>query len=435
MTIPDDVKEIMQSLTMHGYDAFVIGGAVRDIVMNVSPHDWDIFTNATGDEILSIFPNGKVIGGEERQAKILTVVVQGVEISQYRANGDRTKIGLSLYKHLNTCDFTMNAIAMDINGVVIDPHFGIIDIQNKEITCVGNADDRIQEDKLRVFRAVRFSLRFNFDITTKLMNTIKNTSVADLPVERIREEVLKILMYPGGLETLQKSGLLTKIIREFWYNVELKGGSHHNEDVDTHMYNAQDVACGITDNPVLVFACALHDIGKGTSYQRKEDGSLSFHGHERVGADIIRDVMKRMRFSNDDIKYVVALIDNHLVNYDDGTTDKAYVKRFKKLEDAGVSIGDYMVMLYADNQSNMKNERVKFGDFVNGNKILEKYYELKFSSMPFGIEDLDITGYDIMNVGIPAGPEIGEELGRLFELVVNGEVENTFRNLIREVNK
>lgn len=368
VTIPDDVKEIMLSLTMHGYEAFVIGGAVRDIMMNVSSHDWDIFTDATGDEILSIFPDGKVIGGEERQAKILTVVVQGVEISQYRANGDRTKIGLSLYKHLNTCDFTMNAIAMDISGVVVDPHFGIIDIQNREITCVGNTGDRILEDKLRVFRAVRFSVKYGFDITTNLLNTIRKTSVTDVPVERVREEILKILMYPGGLEMLQELGLLGQVIPEFNY--------HHGEDVDSHM---QNVACGVTDNADLVFACALHDIGKGTSYQRK-DGSLSFHEHQYVGADIIKVVTERMKFSNSSVRYITTLIKTHLINHDEEMTDKAHVKLFKKLENGGVSIMDHMVMLYADNQGNLKKDRVKFGDFVNNNDIFDKYYELKFSN-------------------------------------------------------
>ena len=434
ISIPDDVKKIMATLINHGFESYIVGGYVRDMIIGVPSKDIDLFTNATGDEIRSLFPDSKVIGGEERQNKILTTIVgDNIELSSYRANGDRTETCATLAQHLSTCDFYMNAIAINIDGFVTDPYWGTSDIKDEMINAVGSAYKRINEDKLRAFRAVRFAVKYNFDISLNLINCIKNTSVTDIPIERIREEVLKILTYPNGLKTLQDLGLLTKVIREFWYNINLNGGHHHGETVDVHMRNAQNAACSVTDNVDLIFACAMHDIGKGVSYQVKEDGSFSFHEHEHIGADMIHDIMERMKFSNSSIRYVTALVRNHLLNYDEKTTDKAYVRLFKRLEDGGVPIGDYMVMLYADNQGNMKNERVKFGDFVNGNKILEKYYELKFSSMPFGLKDLNITGFDLMDAGILNGPQIGRVLDELFEMVISGKVENRFDKLFETV--
>ena len=126
----------MQGLLDHGYDAYIIGGAVRDLVIGGEPADYDIFTNATGEQILTIFPDGKIIGGKERQEKILTVIVDGVEVSQYRSNSSRSRTGYTLSTHLATCDFRMNAMAMDIDGTISDYHFGEFDIEDKiNIQC------------------------------------------------------------------------------------------------------------------------------------------------------------------------------------------------------------------------------------------------------------------------------------------------------------
>lgn len=387
--IPDKITSIMQSLLNHGHEAYIIGGAVRDCMLCIKPKDWDIFTDATGGEILSIFPEGKVIGNKDRQEKILTVVVRGVEVSQYRVNGDRTETGISLEKHLSTCDFTINSIVMNINGGIIDKYYGARDLQHRVISTVGSPEDRIMEDKLRVLRAVRFSVKYDFSINDHLIDVITNTDITTLPVERVREEILKILMYPDGLTRLVYYNLLEQIIPEFKPCFLMCGGKHHDETVDDHMYNAQNIACRLTDNPVLVFACAFHDIGKGNSYQIKEDGGISFHNHEKVGAEINRSVMERLKFSNADIKYVEALVGEHMFGpWSDKILDKSFIKHFKRLEDAGVSIEDFMVLLYSDHQGNMKNHRIKFGDFIRNNKLHKKYYELKHSSVPFRISDL-----------------------------------------------
>ena len=429
--IPKKVEAIMRSLLDNGYEAYIIGGAVRDYIMGIKPNDWDVFTNATGDEILSIFPHGTVIGGDKRRAKILTVIVDGVEVSQYRSNGDRTKTGTSLEQHLSTCDFTINSMAMDIDRKLINTRYGAAHIQSKCLYCEGDPKDRIEEDKLRALRAIRFAVKYNLSIEKKLSRIIYYLDITDVPVERIREEMLKIFKYNDGLEMLYNANLISKIVPEFELSSSLGGGKHHSETVDQHMFNAQDIACELTDNPILIFACAFHDIGKPTTQEPKDDGDISFHNHEKVGAEMIHNIMNRMKFSKNDTKFVETLISEHMFGHYHNISDKAFVKHFKLLEDAGVSINDFVIMQYSDNQANTKNKRIKFGDYLNQNKIIKKYYEMKFSSTPFQISDIAISGNDVINAGIPIGAEIGNVLREIFEKVVDGDIENERHALMR----
>ena len=426
----------MEKLIAAEHTAFIIGGAVRDTILDIVPHDYDIFTCATGEEILEIFPEGVVIGNEERQEKILTVIVDGVEVSQYRKNGERTETGVSLFKHVDTCDFTMNSMVMCVNGDIADPHFGKNDIRSELIRCVGNPQERIDEDKLRVFRAVRFAVKYGFTIEDDLSHVIHKTDVSDLPVERIREEMLKIVSYPGGLAALNEMRLLTKVIPEFGDCHGLMGGCHHDETVDDHMFTAQDLMCELTDNKALIFAAAFHDIGKGVSNQIKDDGGMSFHKHEKVGAGMIRDVMDRMKFSNDDIKYVETLIGEHMFGWHaDDLTDRAIVRHCGRMERVGITIEDYVMMMYCDSQANAKNPRVKFGDFVKDNTLIHKYNNVKYSSMPFSVADLEINGHDVMDCGVSAGPDVGSILNDIFEMVVDGEIENRKGLLINYIRR
>ena len=423
--IPNNIKSIMQALLDAGHEAYIIGGAIRDIVLHEIPSDWDLFTNASGEEILTVFPHGKVIGSEERQDKILTVIVNGVEVSQYRRNGDRTATGVSLVKHLSTCDFMINAIACDIHEGIIDPHNGLIAAQDRMLECVGDVHRRIDEDKLRVLRAIRFIVKYGLFVEPVLARAINETDISDLPVERVRKEILKTLQYPGGMARLMQSPALYNVLPELRKTRYLDGGAHHDESVSLHLQLAQNAACALTDDSVLIFACAMHDIGKPASVGDDEYGKITFYGHEKLGANSLKDIMGRMRFSNADIKYATTLVAEHMYRTLDGEkTNRSLVRHFKRLEDAGISIEDYMVLWYCDNQANLKNPRIKFVDFIRANPIHKKYYELKHSRLPFGLKDLEISGRDVMNLGIPGGAQIGAILNEIFELVLCGELQN-----------
>jgi len=424
----------MRALIDNGHEAYIVGGAVRDMVMCRTPSDYDIFTNASGGEILSIFPHGNIVGSDERRAKILTVVVDGVEVSQYRRNGDRTDTGHSLEQHLSTCDFTINSMAMNIDREIIDNHYGMAHLRSKDIFCVGDPKERIEEDKLRALRAIRFAVKYDFSIEKRLSRVIFDTDISDIPIERVREEMLKMFAYSGALTMLEQSNLLEKIVPEFGSSFLMDGGHHHAETVNDHMCNAQDIACALTDNPILVFACAFHDIGKPSTRDRKADGGTSFHNHEVVGAEMLDSIMHRLKFSNVDIKYVTTLVAEHMFGpWSDKISNRSFVRHFKRLDDAGVSIEDYMVLLYSDNQANMKNPRIKFGDFIRDNLLHKKYYELRFSNTPFRISDLAISGKDLIDAGVPVGAEIGKTLNSIFDEVVNGDLENERHVLMHRI--
>ena len=451
MKIPDNIKGIMQKLLDNNYDAYIIGGAIRDYFLGIEPHDWDIFTNATGDQILKIFPGGKVLGGEERQEKILTVIEEGNEVSQYRSNGDRTKTGNSLYTHLSTCDFTVNAIAMDINGKIYDPYTGIYDIRDKVLRFVGNGKDRIKEDPLRILRGIRFWS--TFPRFADIGMVLENLDLLDtLPIERIREEFLKIIKHPQGIENLWNKGIIYKIIPELKKVLIMEGGDHHDETVDNHMQNSFREACKITDNVILRLAIFLHDIGKGYTktesnthevvldkngcpYLERIDHETHFYQHEKVGAKITEEIMERLKFSKEEIKYVTTLIKLHMFGYNEKITDKTYVKFFDKLEQNNISILDYIMLIYCDHQGNLAKPRIKFGDFLKSNYLYQNYLRLKSDKKPFNVNDLEVDGRDIINVGYKPGKIIGEIKNKLFDLVYDDKLINRRDILLEQLNK
>lgn len=423
MNIPLKIKSMMNKLLNARYETRIIGGAVRDYIMGLEPNDYDIFTNATGEQILELFPKGTVIGNEERQDKILTVVVGGVEISQYRANGERTQTGNNLKDHLSTCDFTMNAIAMDINGKTTDLHNGIEDIKNKVIRAVGEPERRIKEDKLRVMRAVRFKIKYNLKIEQELDRWLKITKLNEIPQERVREELLKMVIYPDALDILDHYGFLDEVFLDWKEIRDMEGGDYHNEHIDTHNKNSFRNATSLTNNPLLCIAAGLHDIGKGRTSEII-DGKLTFHNHENVGVEMIEEALDRLKFPKKWIHYITFLVKNHMFGYMEDIKNKSYARFFAKCENAEVPVEDYILLIYCDHQANLSKQRIKFGDFLKDNPIYVKYLELLGKKVPFGIKDLDISGKEIIDMGIKQGKEIGFILNRVLDEVQEGRLKN-----------
>ena len=446
--IPDKIKEMMQKLIDKGFEAYIIGGAVRDYLLGITPHDYDIFTNATGEEILKIFPKGVVIGNEERQEKILTVVVDDVEISQYRSNGDRTKTGSTLKQHQSTCDFTINALAMDKESNVIDiqegscKDMGRRDIEHKILRFVGSADKRIEEDPLRLLRGIRFASKYELTILVNTRLSVEKNAniIQDLPQERVRDELLKILQYTKGIEYLIYYGFFDYIFPEYNVCKGIKGGEHHGEMVDTHMLNNFEESCKITNNVLLRLSCFLHDIGKGVTQTFEEDGTQkNIYKHENKGEEMMIKRLKHLKFSSDEIKYITTLIKLHMYTYKDSPSKKSYIKFFNKLEKANIPIEDYIMLIYCDHQGNMAKPRIKFGDFIKGNWLFKKYYEIKFSEEPMNVTDLKIGGKDVIEkLNIKPGPEVGKILNEIFDKVMEGELNNNRADLLyylKEVKK
>lgn len=433
MKIPNNIKRLMQKLIDNDFEAYIIGGAVRDSHMDRASHDYDIFTNATGEQILEVFPNGVVLGNEERQKKILTVIVGDTEISQFRASGDRKKTGTSLYEHTCTCDFRMNAMYCNIDGEVGDYHNGMLDIKNKIINCVGLVDKRFKEDPLRMLRALRQSLQLGFaiDLSIEMYITRHHKELlSKLSVERIKDEVIKMQSYTDAWRLLRQTDILYWLIPEFEKLICLNGGQYHNEYVSKHSENAYRLSCELTSDYRIHIATKLHDIGKGITVQIDEEGKISFIGHEKKSVEIAKTFLNRFKFSNADIKYITTMIKLHMMGGVDKLSDKTIIKYVNELESAGISIEDMLIMTYCDNQGNEKQPRCKFNEFYQNNNWLKKVYQLKYQKMPFKITDLEVDGKDFIAAGIIDGKTIGEGLKKLYDFVQNGDLKNERNKLM-----
>ena len=418
----------MKPLLNKGFECYIIGGAVRDYFLRIKPHDYDLFTNATGEQILNIFPKGRVLGGEERQTKILTVMVGDVEVSQYRANGNRTEVGKRLEDHQWTCDCYSNALAWNIKGELCGDktitRCGQEDIKKGIIRAVGNPDERIQEDQIRIKRFIRLSNRYDWDISPQTLLAMKK-GISDLfllPKERIRDELLKILPY--GQDWLGSLGIWNKLIPQNKLCYNLDGGKNHKEPVHIHSNKTYDIMRTITNNPFLLLAARVHDIGKSVT-AKEIDGNMTFHNHEMEGYKIIKKFMNKYKFSKDEINYVTTLIRCHM--YDTKMSKKGYCNLFKRLEDNKVPVEHLLMLRYADSQGNLSVKRYKWAE--KSNLIVKKYYQYKYAKEPFRVTDLEINGYEIMNFGYK-GKNIRVCLELLLNLVQEGLIRNNKSELI-----
>jgi len=446
MPIPDGVRSLMHRFVDNGYDAYIIGGAVRDFVMGYPIKDYDIFTNATGDEILELFPEGKILGGDERQEKILTVIVDGIEVSSYRANPERTKTGTSLDAHLATCDFRFNAMYADIDGHVFDPFGGGYDLRKGSISCVGNPRNRIAEDRLRALRAVRFMCKYGIDsngVHYGLLSELINVDLSGIPAERIHDELLNICEYEDAMNVLDKLHMLDKLIPEV-AALRVDGGQHHAETVLEHSTFSFRHARRLTDNTVLCLASFLHDIGKGPCREFVVDDSIidaderkrvRFKKHNVVGSDMCRDILSRLKFSKADTDYIATLVQYHMFGFNMEHRKAVYIKLFSQLEDNGVAVEDLLLLNYCDQQANLKNPRERYHEYLKRSVVLQKYYEYKYSKEPFRVKDLKVNGHDVMALGIPAGKGVGVVLSDAFEAVMDGLVSNNRGELLEYIER
>lgn len=428
IVIPEKEQNLMRKLEEKGFEVYAIGGFIRDSLLGHEAHDIDLFTNATGDEILEVFKDHqtKILGNTERQEKILTVIVDGVEISQYRSNGDRSETGTSFEDHIKTCDLTINAIACDSEGNIVDLVEGFNDLIEGQLRFVGKAEERIKEDKLRVLRALRFEIKYNLNVHTLDNYYIYLPLLKELPVERVQTELMKILTLP---KVYLYHEVLFDILDMFGLDIgmtyNLDGGPHHSETVDEHLEASFEVACKHTSNPLLRLAALLHDIGKPSTVSWDEKG-IHFYQHHKTGSKMVRNWMKRMKFSEKEIKYVSELIYWHMHNYDgQQVTPKGYKKLFTALEDSGIPIEDFVLLRYSDNQGNLKKPRILYHDFLKNDSYIKKWNEMLYKQEPMRMKDMNLKGTDIIEeFGLKQGKAVGDILKVLFEALLNNKVDN-----------
>ncbi len=446
--IPANVLDCAKTLKSAGFEAFLVGGCVRDLLLEKEPKDWDITTNATPETIISLFPKtfyenafgtvGVVYEDiEDPRLKIIEVTPYRVE-SGYKdsRHPDSVRFSDNIHDDLKRRDFTINAIAFDPFGdVLIDDFDGMSDIRSKTLRTVGEPTDRFLEDGLRVVRAVRLAAELGFTIETLTGLAItQNIDVLNkIAKERIRDEFSKMLMSDNGALAIfisQKLGLLPFIIPELEEGLHVKQNQAHSFEVFEHL--VRSLQCAIDKNyPLEVrLAALLHDIGKPRSRRHSEEKQdYTFYGHEVIGAKMSKVILERLKFSRETVDKVTKLVRWHMFFSDVNQITLSAVRRMV------ANVGDKLIW-------DLINLRIC--DRVGTGRPKEDPYRLrKYISMveevlrdPISVGMLKISGNDIIEtLGIAPGPRIGFMLNILLEEVIEDPKLNNSEYLVSQVTK
>ena len=443
--IPEEVKQILSSFEDKGYEIYIVGGAVRDLIMGRVITDWDFTTNTTPEQILKVIPDGYYNNQFGTVGLASKSFPKPFEITTYRTERgysdfrrpDTISWGKTLEEDLLRRDFTINAIALSSpkghgsNLEIFDPYNGQKDIDSKTIRAVGEPTERFSEDALRMMRAVRIASELGFIIEEKTFEAIKanSTLINKIARERVKDELIKIFSSPNpyeGMVMFRNSGLLAEILPEMEkaFGVDQKSPQrHHIYDVGTHSLMALK-HCKSQDW-VTRFATFIHDIGKPTTYKKLETGVITFYNHEMVGTTIAKSIAERLRFSKKDTDKLLTLVRWHQFTVDERQTDSA-IRRF--ITHVGKENIEEMLAL-------------RTGDRLGGGASetswrLEEFKKriIEVQKEPFSIKDLKIDGNDVMReLSIKPGPELGEILEKLFKEVVEKKLENEKDILLRRL--
>lgn len=409
--IPDKVLEISNILITNGYSAFIVGGAIRDSLLGFDVKDWDIATNASPERIKKLFYYTKCF---TLKHETVTLVFRGdhFEITTFRG---KENTPLTIEEDLSHRDFTLNAMAYDIVGkVIVDPFHGHQDIRKKIIRAVGDPLERFQEDPLRMMRAIRFSLDFGYKVDPVTYKGIglMAADIEKLSIERVRDEFVKILTAKNpstGLNLLRKVGILEKIMPELLEGHRKRQNNYHAYTIFRHIMETVDI---VENDPVLRLSALFHDIAK-PRVRRKINGEWTFYNHASCSAELARDIMLRMRFSNEWVSIVTGLVLNHMFDYKRDLSDKAIRRLLRKV---GIdNIYRLITLRKADNVAHgWKNITCEELD------RFKKRIDALIKKCPaLNVCDLKIDGNDVMNrLNIKPGPEVGTILQRLLEAVI-----------------
>jgi len=457
MTLPKEVKTVISFLKKKGHEAYAVGGCVRDLLMKKEPQDWDVTTSAKPEEIQKIFPESFY------ENKFLTVTVQTtelqrsgkkkadllrpanrkanlkeIEITTFRSEAkysdkrhpDEVKFAKTLDEDLARRDFTVNAIAIDLIDLtkssfkIIDPFDGQKDLKHKTIRAVGDAEERFNEDALRMMRAVRFmaTLGKGWKIEKGTCKAIEKNApwLRAIAKERIREELMKIIMSEGaaeGVETLRKTGLLKYIIPELEEGFGISQNKHHIYECYEHALKSLDYAAKKNFNKYVRLAALFHDIAK-PRVKRGEGPTSTFYGHETVGARMTARILDRLRFSKKDVEKIVKLVRYHLFYYNVDEVGESSVRRLVR-QVGPENMTDLLQVRMADRIGSgvPKAEPYKLRHL--------KYIIEKVSQDPISVKMLKVSGNDVMKIlKIGSGPKIGKILDVLLGYVLSDPEKN-----------
>ena len=437
--IPSGAQKILQTLTAAGYEAYLVGGCVRDLLRGVEPHDWDICTSARPEETERCFAGQRIIETGLKHGTV-TVLEEGepYEITTYRTEGpysdsrrpDFVRFVSSLEADLARRDLTMNAIAMGLDGSLRDPFGGAADIQTGLIRCVGEPDQRFQEDGLRVMRALRFAAVLGYEIEERTTQAIhENRHMLErVAAERIDAELCKLLVGTNVGEILRQ---YPDVFCQFWPQLEPLIGLEQNTPWHCwggweHTIHAVEAAPA---DLILRLTMLLHDIGKPACRSTDEDGIDHFYGHPAVSAKLADEMLRGMRFDNKTRARVVALVERHDVQIP--LRSQAIRKWLSRL--GPETFFQLLEVKRADNMG-QAGELVR-DRLAELDALRTRAEEILAQGQCLSLKDLAVDGRDVIAAGIAPGPEVGRTLNALLERAVSGEVENQREVLLELLRK
>ena len=447
MVIPKEVEFVISQLKKKGFEAYIVGGCVRDFLRGVEPQDWDVATNAKPAEI------GKIFLRSYLDNKFGTVTVltgsknprlKEIEITPYRIDEkytdkrhpDKIHWAKTIEEDLARRDFTVNAMAFDPKDQelkIIDPFKGQEDLEDKIIRAVGKAKDRFSEDALRMIRAVRLATILNFKIEEKTAKAIKENSpwLQAISKERIRDEFLKIIMAERaaeGIELLRKLDLLKYIIPELEEGYGVAQNKHHIYDCYEHSLRSLDFAAKKNFNKHVRLTALFHDIGKPRA-KRGEGPNATFYGHEIVGAKMTIKILNRLKFSKKDIEKIAKLVRHHLFYYNVDEVGESSVRRLVR-QVGPENMEELLEVRMADRIGSgvPKAEPYKLRHL--------RYVVEKVSQDPISVSLLKVSGNEVMKIlKIQPGPKIGQILGILLSCILDDPKKNKKEFLEKEIKK
>lgn len=438
IALPRKVMIIIKNLQLHGYEAYAVGGCVRDSILARRPKDWDITTSARPEEVKKLFKRTVDTGIEHGTVTVL-LGKDGYEVTTYRIDGayedsrhpKEVLFTNRLEEDLRRRDFTINAMAYNDEVRLVDVFGGMQDLNHHLIRCVGEPKERFSEDALRILRAVRFSAQLNFPIESKTAAAVRELAptLEHISAERIQAELVKLLVsaHPERIQDAYELGI-TRVILPEWDAMEgvAQNTPHHKYDVAQHTLHALKY---VKRNKILRLTMLFHDMGKPARKTTDENGRDHFKGHALVSEVIARDVMQRLKFDNDTIKKVTRLVCFHDYRVE---ATPANVRR--AMNRIGVDLFPYyLAVRLADVKAQSSyRRREKIENIV----AMRKYYqEAIIKEECVTLRQLAVGGRDLMALGMKPGVEIGRMLSELLEYVIDHPEENDKKKLCEYVNK
>lgn len=442
--IPVILQKMNNIFEKNGFNAYLVGGAVRDMFMNKEASDWDVATDATPEQVISAFkkviPTGIAHGTVTVHFMGEEIEVTTFRIEQGYSDGrhpDKVSYASDIEEDLSRRDFTMNAIAVSLkDGSIVDPFNGKADIKNKVIRSVGNPLERFNEDGLRPIRAIRFASQLGFEIETDTLQAISNEKVlqktSTISIERFRDELVKLLKSPKpsvGLKLLESTNIMKLFLPELLEGrncIQNDVRGYHVFDVLDHNFYSCDGAPVHKVNVRL--AALLHDIGKPASkvVRVTDEGEIyNFFSHEKYSETIARKLLTKLRFSNNEINNVCHLIENHMFHYEESWSDAA-IRRFVvrvKPENIEDLIDLRLADMYGKYNMPIQIKESNACDLLI--QLQDRIKKIQEENSAFTLKSLAVSGKDLMEIGIPSGRLIGKILDSLLETVLDDPKQNS----------